>query len=98
MYGTVARLRPRSGQVDELLRLSDEWRKEIGSKTDGFVGEYVFKLDENPDEYILVALFRDREAYRANAEKPEQHEWYLRMRETLESDPEWNDGEVVYSS
>jgi hypothetical protein len=31
----------------------------------------------------------------ANANDPEQHQWYLKIRELLEADPEWEDGEFV---
>jgi hypothetical protein len=31
----------------------------------------------------------------ANADSPEQHQRYLAFREILESDPEWQDGEIV---
>ena len=40
----------------------------------------------------------DRDAYRANASDPEQDRWYRRMREHLDADPEWTDGELVYAS
>ena len=35
--------------------------------------------------------------YRANADSPEQDARYQKLRALLEDDPEWNDGEIVYS-
>jgi heme-degrading monooxygenase HmoA len=63
----------------------------------GYVNTYVLRPDERPDELILVAVFRDRESYRANADDPEQDKWYRQLREHLQADPEWTDGEVVFA-
>ena len=42
-----------------------------------------------------LAVFQDKASYSANADDPEQDGWYRRLRENLESDPEWEDGEYV---
>ena len=44
---------------------------------------------------MLAVGFKDKEAYVANAQSPEQHERYLQMIEHLESEPEWQDGEII---
>ena len=31
----------------------------------------------------------------ANADNPAQHQWYLKLRDLLEADPEWTDGEYL---
>ncbi len=31
----------------------------------------------------------------ANADNSAQHEWYLKLRDLLEADPEWIDGEYL---
>jgi len=98
MYGTVAHLRVKPGQEQALLALQREWESQRRPKVKGAIGEYLYKLDRNPNEYILVVLFQDKETYSANANDPEQDRWYRRWRELLEADPQWNDGEVVYSS
>ena len=61
----------------------------------GQVVEMIIKLANRPDEYFIVAAFPDRETYVANAEHPNTHRNYERMRELLVADPEWNDGEVI---
>jgi quinol monooxygenase YgiN len=94
MYGTVARVKALPGKEQDLKALSEEWTKARGAST-GQVVEYVFKMDNNPNEYMVVGIFTDREAYRKNAEDPETDRWYRRMREMLQEDPEWNDGEVI---
>ena len=53
-----------------------------------------FRSDEDPQTCWMVAVFESREAYRANAERPNQDVRYRLMRSCLEEDPEWHDGEV----
>lgn len=90
MYGTVARMRIKPGKEQELLKMADE-----ASGIRGFVFNHVYKLDGGNNEYLLVAGFESKDAYVENANSPEQHQRYLQYRELLESDPEWNDGEIV---
>jgi hypothetical protein len=73
---------------------------ELGRSADtrsipGLVAQAVYRLDGRPDEYILAVAFEGKEAYRANADSPEQHRRYLEYRELLAADPEWSDGEIV---
>ena len=55
-------------------------------------------MDGDPDEYYMAVIFDSREAYVRNAKSPEQNASYQRMIEFLEADPEWHDGEIVYST
>ncbi|HET6320184.1 MAG TPA: antibiotic biosynthesis monooxygenase [Chloroflexota bacterium] len=98
MYGTVARMRVKPDHDKQLQAMQDEWTQERGRRIEGYVASYVLRPDQHPDEVILVAIFRDRESYRANASDPEQDRWYRRMREHLAADPEWTDGELVFAS
>ena|SRR5436190_21905704 len=88
MYGTIARMRVKSDHAQQLQAMNDEWTQERGRQVDGFVASYVLRPDERPDELILVAIFRDPDAYRANASDPEQDRRYRRMREHLDADPD----------
>jgi heme-degrading monooxygenase HmoA len=93
MYGTIAKLRIKPGKIDEMQRLSEMEAKIIP----GILFQYVYKMDTNPDEYFLVVGFESKEAYKTNAESPEQHQRYLQYRELLDAEPEWHDGEIVFS-
>jgi heme-degrading monooxygenase HmoA len=93
MYGTVARMRIKPGNEQELLKFAESAADAVA----GVVSQTLYRLDNAGNEYILVVGFEDRESYVANANSPEQHQRYLGYRELLESDPEWNDGEVIYS-
>ena len=96
MFGTIARVTVQPGKEGEFLAIGEQWTRERGEST-GQVAEYVFRAEGRPREYLIVAVFRDRDAYSANAKDPETDRWYRRMRAVLEADPEWNDGEVVQS-
>lgn len=98
MYGTIARMRVKSGQEQTVIDTLVEWQKERGSKVKGSVGGYVLRPDDRPGELLLIGLFEDRATYEANAEDPEQDRWFHRLREMLEADPKWTDGEVFGGS
>jgi quinol monooxygenase YgiN len=93
MYGTVAKLRIKPGMEAELERLSREQAPEIP----GFQFQYVFRMDGDPQEVYLVVGFAGEEAYRQNAESPEQHARYEAYRALLDGEPEWHDGAIVFS-
>ena len=95
MYGTVARMMVKSGHEQDLIEMQRSWDETRGVNAIGAVASYVFKSDDTPNEYTLVAIFRDRAAYQQNAEDPEQDRWYREMRSHLEADPEWRDGEII---
>lgn len=97
MYGTVAKMRVKQGTAEDVRSMTERWGREQAPNVDGFVASYVFQADQDPNECWLVAIFEDRDSYVANAGRPEQDQWYRQMREHLEDDPEWHDGEVIYS-
>jgi heme-degrading monooxygenase HmoA len=94
MFGTVARLRVKPGAVKQLIEMSQE---ESSLNIPGYIAQYVYRTDNDPNEYYLVVLFESREAYFANADSPEQDARYRKFRSYLEADPEWHDGDVVFA-
>ncbi|MBI2936330.1 MAG: antibiotic biosynthesis monooxygenase [Chloroflexi bacterium] len=98
MFGTVARIRPKAGQEKALVALLQEWQRTRKPKVKGAIGGYLFKKEKNPDEYILVSVWQDRQTYFANANDPEQDRWFRRVRELLQADPVWEDGEIITST
>ena len=97
MYGTVAHCRVKPGEFDALVKDMKEWDSKRSPDVQGYVASYVYRLDKDENELILVAVFQDQKTYMANADDPAQDEWYQSFRSHLEADPEWNDGEIVYS-
>ena len=65
-------------------------------KVKGPVASYVLKSEAKVGEYIMVAVFQDKKTYRANADDPEQDRWFRRVRELLQADPVWEDGDYIF--
>lgn len=95
MYGTVARMRAKPGSGPALVALMAEYET---LDIPGYVATYVYRLDDDENDYYVAVLFEDRASYRRNADDAAQDARYRRMRELLELDPKWHDGEVVYAS
>ncbi len=95
MYGTVVRVRPKPGQEQATLDRIDQWLHERAPRVVGFITEYLLRSEAHPGELLVLAVFASKEAYVANANDPAQDRWYQGFRATLETDPEWNDGEIV---
>jgi quinol monooxygenase YgiN len=92
MYGTIARFRIKPGVKEEFIETMDSFGGDVIS---GWVADYYFQMDNDPDEFYLVAIFQDKDTYLANADSPEQHERYLKFRSYLADDPEWHDGFIA---
>lgn len=93
MYGTIARFRVK-GDVDktEFKKRMDEFDS---AQISGWIADYIFQTDADTNEFYLVAIFKDKDSYQANANDPKQHERYLIFRSCLDADPEWNDGDII---
>ena len=92
MYGTIARFRIKPGVKDEFIKTMDSFGDVM---IPGWVADYYFQRDKDPNEFYLVAIFKDKETYVANADSAQQHEQFLKFRSFLVDDPEWNDGFIV---
>ncbi len=94
MYGTVARMKVKASEVDGF----QEKMQEIGvGLAPGQRGVFVYQMDQNSRELFLAVIFESREAYIKNANSPEQHERFMKVFALLEGEPEWHDGEIIYS-
>jgi heme-degrading monooxygenase HmoA len=94
MYGTVARMKVKPGAEERLRQFS---REVEAIEIPGFVFQHIYRMDADPNEFILVAAFESKDAYVANANSPEQAARYQQYRELLATEPEWHDGEIVDS-
>jgi hypothetical protein len=95
MYGTIAQLRLRKNAEGKLHEVMDGMEDR---HVEGFIASYVYRLDNDPQDLMLAVLFTDREAYVRNADDPAQDVQFRELRQLLERDPEWHDGEVIWSS
>jgi len=94
MYGTIARMKVKAGELEQLQKSLEDWGDQDPNAV-GAVATYIYQLDNDPNELIMVVLFKDKKTYMANADDPKTDEWFQRVRAHLEADPEWNDGEVI---
>jgi quinol monooxygenase YgiN len=94
MYGTVARMKVKPGAIEALKRLAED---ESDGKIKGYRGQYVYQMDENPNEIYLAVMFDSKESYFANADSPEQNERFEEMMKYLAKEPEWHDGEIIFA-
>src|SRR6266480_1045310 len=96
MYGTVARMRVKPGMADRLQEMTRGEESRLAGA--GFVATHVYRMDSDPDEYYMAVIFDSKEAYVRNANSPDQDASYRSMLEFLAVEPEWHDGEIVYST
>jgi len=61
----------------------------------GSVAGYVYQMDDDPNVLYLAVMFESKEAYQANADRPETNADFEKMMQFLVAEPEWHDGEVV---
>lgn len=92
MYGTVMRAKVKKGQMQELVRLFDSQRAELG-RVDGFHSVEFGQEDKDPDRVVMIVHFRERASYVRNADRPETNRNYEEMVKHFEGPPEWIDVE-----
>lgn len=95
MFGTIFRMRPKSGQEQTVEQLFRRWEQERRTRATGFVDGYLLTSRSNPGEMVSVAIFDTEANFRKNAEDPDQDRWYQELRAALQTDPEWNDGDAT---
>ncbi len=94
MYGTIARLKVKPGKEAELAA---QGQTTDTVKIPGHIGEFIYRMDADPNEYYMAVIFDSKESYVANADSPGQNERYEEMLALLESAPEWHGGTIVHS-
>lgn len=92
MYGTIAHFRIKSGTQKEFVKTMDGLGDAVIA---GWVADYYFQADADPEEFYLVAIFQDRETYQANAGSTEQHERYMKFRSFLVADSKRHGGSIL---
>ena len=95
-FGTVWRMKVKPERVEDFIALNEEWDRTYRPGLPAGSGGIIFRLAEDPTVFMGAAVSPDRKAYFELADDPEQDKWFSRVRECLESDPEWNDGEVIH--
>ena len=92
MFGTVARMTVKAGELEQLQKVLSDWD---GASVDGAIATYVYKPENGTNDIMFSVLFRDEESHNANARSPRTAEWYQAVRSHLDADPEWWEGPVI---
>jgi hypothetical protein len=95
MFGSIYLMKPRAGQEANIAAHFRRWEKERRPAVGGAIGGYLFRPKARPAELVGVAVFDSENSYRRNADDPAQDKWYRDLRDMLESDPEWTDGDIL---
>ncbi|MGN6523106.1 MAG: hypothetical protein ACTHMZ_07910 [Actinomycetes bacterium] len=77
----------------EMRRLVDEWREQMGSTAEGWLGGTYGITDDN--QFVGVVRFESREAAARNSAKPEQGEWWQRMEACFDGAATFHDCDEV---
>ena len=91
MFGTIAHATLKPGQEAKLQTLMADWKRDILPKVPGTFLQLTGHVAGKPDQIVFVALAQDQATYRALAEMPEQHAFYLRFNEVFTGEPAWED-------
>ena len=92
MYGSVARWRVKEGKEKELEQLMSEVMRD---RPPGSQAVWVYRSDADSREYWVASSWDSKEAYTTNSNTPQQDQRFRQLRDLMDSDPEWHDGEIV---
>ena len=93
---TVWRMKVVPGKGDELAELLHNEPPDLDRlSAAGWVATIIGRRKEHPDELWGTVTWDTSDNYYANADDPQQHAWYTRLRALLTEDPEWFDCDLV---
>jgi quinol monooxygenase YgiN len=88
MYGSIMRARVKPERRQEFEQFMGE---SPPSGETGFVGLQAGWEDKDSDRFVGVIVFKDKESYQRNSERPETNQFAERMQEYLDGGVEWLD-------
>lgn len=91
MFGTVAKMRLKPGGDVMLMA----WSQALLGNIPGMVSITVYRSADDPRTLWVSSVFESEEAYRTNADSPEQHRRWQQLRSIVEDDIEWHDGHIL---
>jgi quinol monooxygenase YgiN len=96
MYGSIMRGRLKKGRRDEFERMFAELAP-VHQEHGLISAELAWEVGD-PDRFLEIIHFRDRESYERNAARPETDADFRRQMEFLDGEPEWIDVEYGVSA
>jgi hypothetical protein len=80
----VQMIEGRVGDAEELRRQLDRWAAELRPGATGYLGSTGGITDDG--RFIMFARFENEDAAQANADRPEQGEWFAEMSKAFDGD------------
>lgn len=94
MYGTIARLKVKSGHEEALTALANQWAAE--RVHNGLVAQFAYQLDNDPRTIMLApVIFRDEAEAQSQRRQPGTARTFLILDATFGREPEWMDGRIL---
>ncbi len=97
MFAQLIRFTLKPDAWQEFLEFDRQWEAEQAPIAPGFKGSYVLREQDAPNRCLLVVLFESRELAQQNSDRPETNQWYRRLLELIEGEPEFIGTEVARS-
>ncbi len=94
MFGTMLQATPIPGKEWALRSFLLTEVPDRFTAIDGIVAQYLLEPSIPGETWVGFIVFESESTYRQNAADPEQHQWYLRLRQLLAADPVWHDGQI----
>ena len=94
MYGTIMRAKIKKDCLRQFYALGKEWDAFHRKRAVGYITSELLWEDREAGRLCMVVHFTNKEQYLKNAGSPEQHQFYLRMRECFDDEPQWIDGYI----
>ncbi|MGH7685340.1 MAG: antibiotic biosynthesis monooxygenase family protein [Candidatus Dormibacteria bacterium] len=91
MYGTIMRGKVKAGQKAAYESYMKQLVPSAESYGQGMHSVEVGWEDKDPDRFVVIVHFRDRDSYVANADSSETDAQYRQQLEYLDGPPEWID-------
>lgn len=95
MYGTIMRGKVKAGRKDDFVAFMNQLVPSADDYGRGLHSIEVGWEDKDPDRFVVIVHFKDRESYIANADRADTNTDYEKQLEYLEGPPEWID--VTYA-
>ncbi|MFN2641026.1 MAG: hypothetical protein ABR548_03910 [Actinomycetota bacterium] len=91
MFGTLSRVKVKSGSESALDALDKEWMETMRPKIAGPVYWFRGTQDGHPETTVTIFLCQDKKTYFDLADDPAQDAFFKRMLEHFEGEPSWED-------
>jgi hypothetical protein len=92
MYGTIGHLSIKPGLVSKITQYLHDF-----DKVPGVLKSSLYCIDADSHDYYWTIVWADKKAHDTNASSADFPDRYAQFLTVLNGDPEWYDGECVYS-